>query len=310
MIYYACFEKSGTIIFCLVRKIMQKRSDPRKVKKPQKQRLPGTETKMKPKPVSNDPSKPGSGKLKNKIAFITGGDSGIGKAVSILFAKEGADVAIVYLNEHKDAEDTRQIIEETYHRKCLLIPGDISKEKHCISTVDKVVKAFGRIDVLINNAAMQIEAKTLEDMKTKDLIKTFETNIFSMFWITKAALPAMKKGSSIINTTSVTAYRGSSGLIPYSSTKGAIVSFTRSLSSNLAEKGIRVNAVAPGPIWTPLIPASFKAEKVSKHGSDVPLKRPGEPVEVAPCYLFLACDDASYMTGQVLHPNGGEIVNG
>jgi NAD(P)-dependent dehydrogenase (short-subunit alcohol dehydrogenase family) len=173
-----------------------------------------------------------------------------------------------------------------------------------------VANTFGRIDVLVNNAAMQIEAKTLADVETKDLIKTFETNIFSMFWITKAALPSMKKGSSIINTTSVTAYRGSSELIPYASTKGAILSFTRSLSVNLVEKGIRVNAVAPGPIWTPLIPASFEAKKAAKHGSDVPLKRPGEPVEVAPCYLFLASDDASYMTGQVLHPNGGEIVNG
>ncbi|HEY2723005.1 MAG TPA: SDR family oxidoreductase, partial [Chitinophagaceae bacterium] len=193
---------------------------------------------------------------------------------------------------------------------CMLISGDISKERHCISAVNRVIKAFGQIDILVNNAAMQIEAKTLGDVTTKDLVKTFETNIFSMFWITKAALPKMKKGSSIINTTSVTAYRGSGELIPYASTKGAILSFTRSLSSNLADKGIRVNAVAPGPIWTPLIPASFEREKVAKHGSDVPLKRPGEPVEVAPCYLFLASDDASYMTGQVLHPNGGEIVNG
>jgi NAD(P)-dependent dehydrogenase (short-subunit alcohol dehydrogenase family) len=254
--------------------------------------------------------KTGCGKLKNKIAFITGGDSGIGKAVAILFAKEGADVAISYLNEHEDAEKTRQVVEEKYGRKCLLIAGDVSKERHCMAAVNKVVKTFGRIDVLVNNAAIQIEAKTIEDVKTKDLIKTFETNIFSMFWITKAALPNMKKGSCIINTTSVTAYRGSAELLPYASTKGAIVVFTRSLSASLAEKGIRVNGVAPGPIWTPLIVASFKPDKAATHGSDVPLGRPGEPVEVAPCYLFLASDDASYITGQVLHPNGGEIVNG
>jgi NAD(P)-dependent dehydrogenase (short-subunit alcohol dehydrogenase family) len=289
---------------------MQKSSPKKKIKKPQEQSLPGKESKMKPRPVSDDPDRKRTGRLKNKFALITGGDSGIGKAVAILFAKEGADVAISYFNEHEDAEDTRRTIEEKYERKCLLIPGDISKERHCISAVNKVIRAFGKIDILVNNAAIQIEAKTLDDVKTKDLIKTFETNIFSMFWITAAALPAMKKGSSIINTTSVTAYRGSAELIPYASTKGAIVAFTRSLSANLAEKGIRVNGVAPGPIWTPLIPASFEAEKVAKHGSDVPLKRPGEPVEIAPCYLFLATDDASYMTGQILHPNGGEIVNG
>jgi len=289
---------------------MQKSSPKKQVKQPQQQKLPGKESKMKPKPVSDDPMRPGSDRLKNKIAFITGGDSGIGKAVAILFAKEGADVAVSYLNEHEDAKDTKRIIEQRYGRQCLLIPGDISKEKNCISAVKKTLKTFGRIDILVNNAAVQIEAKSIEDVKTQDLVKTFETNIFSMFWITRAALPRMKKGSSIINTTSVTAYRGSGQLLPYASTKGAIVAFTRSLSASLAEKGIRVNGVAPGPIWTPLIPSSFEPAKVAKHGSDVPLKRPGEPVEVAPSYLFLASDDASYMTGQVLHPNGGEIVNG
>src|SRR5438874_4442159 len=289
---------------------MQKSSPKKKVKKPQRQRLPGKETKMQPKPVSDDPTRKGSDRLKNKITFITGGDSGIGKAVAILFAKEGADVAISYLNEHDDAKDTKRIIEERYGRECLLIPGDVSNERHCISTVNSVIKTFGRIDILVNNAALQIEAKTLEDVKTTDLIKTFETNIFAMFWITKAALSHMKNGSAIINTTSVTAYRGSAALLAYASTKGAIVAFTRSLSASLAERGIRVNGVAPGPIWTPLIPASFEPDKVAKHGSDVPLKRPGEPVEVAPSYLFLASDDSGYMTGQVLHPNGGEIVNG
>jgi NAD(P)-dependent dehydrogenase (short-subunit alcohol dehydrogenase family) len=289
---------------------MQKTSPKKKVKKPQEQSLPGKESKMEPRPVSDDPKKKGSGRLRNKIALITGGDSGIGKAVAILFAKEGADVAIAYLNEHEDANETKDIIEKKYGRQCLLLPGDVSEEKHCRDIVKKTLKTFDRIDILVNNAAVQFEAKTLQDVKTKDLLKTFATNIFSMFWITQDVSAQMKKGSCIINTTSVTAYRGSAELIPYASTKGAIVTFTRSLSSNLAEKGIRVNAVAPGPIWTPLIVASFDAKKASKHGSDVPLKRPGEPVEVAPCYLFLACDDSSYMTGQVLHPNGGEIVNG
>jgi len=287
---------------------MQKGGESRNVKRPQRQKPPGQELRMKPQPASDKPGK-GSGKLQNKIALITGGDSGIGKAVAILFAKEGADVAVSYLNEHRDANDTRKVIEE-YGRRCLLLSGDIRRERQCNAIVNKTIKEFGRIDILVNNAATQIEAETLGKIKTKDLIKTFETNIFSMFWITKAALSSMKKGCSIINTTSVTAYRGSPTLIPYASTKGAIVAFTRSLSANLADKGIRVNAVVSGPIWTPLIVSSFNPKKVAKHGSDVPLKRPGEPAEVAPCYLFLASDDASYMTGQVLHPNGGEIVNG
>jgi NAD(P)-dependent dehydrogenase (short-subunit alcohol dehydrogenase family) len=287
---------------------MQKGGESRRIKRPQQQKPPGNELKMQPRPVSDKPGQ-GSGKLQNKVALITGGDSGIGKAVAILFAKEGADVAISYLSEHEDARDTRKMVEE-HGRKCLLLGGDIRRERHCFAIVNKTLKQFGRIDILVNNAAIQIEAKTLEDVKTSDLVKTFETNIFSMFWLTKSVLSSMKKGGSIINTTSVTAYRGSPTLIPYASTKGAIVAFTRSLSANLAEKGIRVNAVAPGPIWTPLIVSSFDPKKVAKHGSDVPLKRPGEPAEVAPCYLFLASDDASYMTGQVLHPNGGEIVNG
>jgi NAD(P)-dependent dehydrogenase (short-subunit alcohol dehydrogenase family) len=264
---------------------------------------------MTPAPVYDNPSQKGCGKLSNKIAFITGGDSGIGRAVAVLFAKEGADIAISYLSEDKDAEETRAHVEQ-YGRKCILIPGDISKENVCTKAIAKTVKEFGRIDIIVNNAATQFESKSLEEITTDQLTKTFATNIFAMFWICKAALPHMKEGSTIINSTSVTAYRGSSELMDYASTKGAIVSFTRSLAHNLIEKKIRVNAVAPGPIWTPLIVDTFDQDKVSKHGSDAPMKRAGEPVEVAPSYLFLACDDSSYITGQVLHPNGGEIVNG
>lgn len=277
-------------------------------REPQTQPAPGIQEKMQPIPDSR-PSKQ-TGKMENKVLFITGGDSGIGKACAILFAKEGADVAIVYLNEEEDANDTRTKIEE-YGKKCLLIPGDIKSEDFCQQAVSKAVTEFGRIDVLINNAGTQIESETLEDISTKNMLITFETNIFSMFWITKAALPHMQKGSAIVNTTSVTAYKGSPKLIDYSATKGAIVAFTRSLSQNLLSKQIRVNAVAPGPIWTPLIVSSFPPEKVATHGEDAPMKRAGQPSEVAPSYLFLASNgDSGYMSGQVLHPNGGEIVNG
>jgi NAD(P)-dependent dehydrogenase (short-subunit alcohol dehydrogenase family) len=249
-------------------------------------------------------------KMENKILFITGADSGIGKACALLFANEGADVAIVYLDEDDDANDTKKKI-ESYGRKCLLIRGDLRKEDFCKQAIDKAVQEFGRIDVLINNAGTQTEADSLEDITTENMIKTFETNIFSMFWITKASLPHMKKGSAIVNTTSVTAYRGSPHLIDYSATKGAIVTFTRSLSDNLISKGIRVNAVAPGPIWTPLITASEPNKTLKEHGAGTPIGRGGQPNEVAPSYLFLACnDDSSYISGQVLHPNGGEIVNG
>ncbi len=289
---------------------MQKTNPKKSLRPPQKQNKPGEENKMVPLPVFDNPSVTGSGKLNNKIAFITGGDSGIGRAVAVLFAKEGADIAIVYLSEDKDAEETKIIIEEKYNRKCLLLPGDISKENFCTKAIEKTIKQFGRIDILVNNAATQFESKSIEEISTKQLTKTFETNIFAMFWIVKAALSNMPEGSTIINTTSVTAYRGSSELMDYASTKGAIVSFTRSLAHNLIDKKIRVNAVAPGPIWTPLIVDTFDGDKVAKHGSDAPMKRAGEPVEVAPSYLFLACDDSSYITGQVLHPNGGEIVNG
>ena len=287
---------------------MQKGKEKKAIRKPQKQKLPGIELKMHPQPVSETTGK-GSGKLKNKIALITGGDSGIGRAVAILFAKEGADVAIVYLKEKEDAADTKRIIEQ-HGRECLLLEGDISKESFCKRAVQKATKQFGRIDILVNNAGVQFEAKGLQDVTTANMLNTFATNIFSYIWMAKYALPHMKKASVIINTASVTAYRGSGHLIDYSSTKGAIVAFTRSLAQNLIPKGIRVNAVAPGPIWTPLIVSTFKAKAVAKFGSDSPMGRAGEPAEVAPSYLFLASNEmSSYITGQVLHPNGGEVVN-
>jgi NAD(P)-dependent dehydrogenase (short-subunit alcohol dehydrogenase family) len=275
---------------------------------PQEEKRPGSEKEMKRQPIT----KPGklTGKMEDKILFITGADSGIGKACALLFAKEGADVAIVYLNEHEDANQTKKEVEE-YGRKCLLIPGDITSEEFCKEAVKKAIDEFKRIDVLINNAATQFKCDSLEEITTENMLTTFQTNIFSMFWITKAALPHMAKGSAIVNTTSITAYRGNAQLIDYSATKGAIVSFTRSLSQSLIGRGIRVNAVAPGPIWTPLIPATFPAEKVAEHGKGSPMQRAGEPAEVAPSYLFLASnEDSSYISGQVLHPNGGEIING
>ena len=262
---------------------------------------------MKPQPVSED-NRPASGKLLNKVALITGGDSGIGRAIAILFAKEGAQVAIAYLNEHSDARETQQRV--SAYNKCIIIPGDLSRQAHCKSVVDKTIKAFGAINILVNNAGLHYVQSDFLKISGKQLKQTFANNIFPYFWVTQAALPHMKKGSCIINTASVTAYRGSSALIDYASTKGAIVSFTRSLSANLVGKGIRVNGVAPGPIWTPLIASSFKPEKVAKFGSDSPMHRAGEPLEVATAYLFLASDDSSYYTGQFLHPNGGEIVNG
>jgi len=289
---------------------MQKASPKKAIRKAQHQLRPGNEYKMQPPPVAENDLLLPANKLAGKTAIITGGDSGIGKAVALLFAKEGANIVILYLNEHKDAKETKAIIEKKYKRRCIVISGDISKEAHCKAAIQKATKAFPAIDILVNNAALHYESKTLEDISTKQLEKTFATNVFSMFWITKAVLPHMKKGSAIINTTSVTAYRGSGGLIDYASTKGAIVSFTRSLSANLMDKGIRVNAVAPGPIWTPLIVSSFKGSKVSSFGSETPMKRAGEPAEVATAYLFLASADASYISGQVIHPNGGEIING
>jgi NAD(P)-dependent dehydrogenase (short-subunit alcohol dehydrogenase family) len=286
---------------------MQKGEKEKPIRKKQHQRRPGLEYKMKPQPVAKKDS-PLSEKLRGKVALVTGGDSGIGRAVAILFAQHGAHLAISYLNENKDAKDTRTEIEK--FSECLLVRGDLGKEKTCASVVSKVVERFGRIDILVNNAALHYEQESLEDISTRQLIDTFTTNVFPYFWITREALPHMKKGSCIVNTASVTAYRGSGRLIDYAATKGAIVSFTRSLSSSLVKKGIRVNGVAPGPIWTPLIASTFSPTSVSTFGSDVPMGRAGEPAEVAPCYLFLASDDSSYMTGQFLHPNGGEIVNG
>lgn len=254
-----------------------------------------------------EPRHPGAGKLAGKVALISGGDSGIGRAVAVAMAREGADVAIVYLEEDEDARDTRKLIEEEGTR-ALLIAGDIGSEPFCKEAVEKTVRELGRLDVLVNNAAEQHEVHGLEELSAKQLERTFRTNVFGFFYLTKAALPHLHEGASIINTTSITAFEGHETLLDYSATKGAIVSFTRSLSQVLMDKGIRVNAVAPGPIWTPLIPASFDAEKTAKHGSSAPMKRAGQPNEVAPCYVFLAADDASYMSGQILHPNGGTVV--
>ena len=279
------------------------------VNPPQKQtRQPGREHLMHPEP-DYAPRYPGSGRLKGKVALISGGDSGIGRAVAVLFAREGAKVGIVYLDEDKDAADTQALV-EAEGSEALLIRGDVGRKSFCASAVRKLIARFGRLDVLVNNAAEQHEQKDLTDISEDQLTKTFRTNIFGYFFLTQAALPHLRKGASIINTTSITAYRGSPPLMDYSSTKGAILTFTRSLSGALAKKGIRVNGVAPGPIWTPLIPASFPAKKVAEFGSTQPLGRPGQPNEVAPSFLFLACEDSSYVTGQVLHPNGGEIVNG
>ena len=247
--------------------------------------------------------------MRDKVALITGSDSGIGRAVAVLFAKEGADIAVVYLNEHKDARETKRLV-ENQGRGCVLIAGDIGREKFCQSAVKQAARDLGKIDVLVNNAAEQHPQKSIAQITEKQLEKTFRTNIFSFFFMTKAVMPHFKKGGVIINTASVTAYQGSPELLDYSATKGAIVAFTRSLSQALADKKIRVNAVAPGPIWTPLIPSTFPAKEVATFGSDTPLGRAGEPEEVATCFVFLASDDSSYMTGQVLHPNGGRIVNG
>lgn len=273
----------------------------------QKQSQPGDEHKMNPEPEVIRDNYKGSGKLQDKTALITGGDSGIGRSAAVHFAREGADVAIIYYDEDKDATETKDMIEKE-GRKCLLIKGDLKDETFCIDAVAKTVKELGSINILVNNAAVQFPKTEFKDITGKQVKETFETNILPMFYVTREALKNMKKGDSIINTTSVTAYRGSEHLIDYSSTKGAIVSFTRSTSAMLAEKGIRVNGVAPGPIWTPLIPATF--DDVTEFGQDVPMKRAGQPSEVGPAYVFLASEDASYITGQIIHVNGGEVVGG
>lgn len=290
---------------------MSEQTEQTQLRPPQKQEhQPGRETEMTPRPESESESYRPAGKLSGKVAIITGGDSGIGKAAAIAFAKEGADVTISYLEEHEDALETRRQI-EAEGRRCLPVPGDIGDEEFCRQIVQQTLSTFGKLDILVNNAAEQHSRSDLTQITAEQLERTFRTNIFSYFYLTKAALPHLKEGSCIINTTSVTAYRGSPQLLDYASTKGAIVAFTRSLALNLAERRIRVNGVAPGPIWTPLIPSdTTPPERSAKFGADTPMGRSGEPSEVAPCYVFLASTDSSYMTGQVLHPNGGEIING
>lgn len=271
-------------------------------------RQPGLESLMNPRPISEDPEYRGSGKLQDKIAIITGGDSGIGKATAIAFAKEGADLVIPYLYETSDAEETQARIEQL-GRRCLLIKTDLRFKEHCSSVVKDTLSTFGKLDILINNHAVQYPQDSILDISEEQLYYTYQTNIFPFFFMTQAALPHLHRGSSIINTASITAYQGAKDLIDYSSTKGAIVSFTRSLALSLVDQGIRVNAVAPGPIWTPLIPSSYSAEKVKVFGTNTPMKRAGQPYELAPAYVYLAnSKDSSYVTGECIHVNGGDMV--
>ena len=271
--------------------------------------LPGSEAKLSPSP-DWEPRYKGSDRLKGKVAIVTGADSGIGRATAVLFAREGADVAIFYLCEHEDAEETKRAVEAEGAR-ATLVPGDLGSKQFCEEAVQKVVDTFGRLDILVNNAGEQHPDEDITDISEDQLRRTFQTNIFSMFFLTQAARPHLKKGATIINCTSITMYQGSKDLLDYSSTKGAITAFTRSLSENLIGDGIRVNAVAPGPIWTPLNPSGGSPpEDIPDFGKDTPMGRPGQPNEVAPAFLFLACEDSSYMSGQVLHPNGGTVVNG
>ena len=271
--------------------------------------LPGSEAKLEPKPEW-EPRYQGSNRLRDKVAIVTGADSGIGRAVAALYAREGADVAILYLCEHEDAEKTKAIVEGE-GRRAILVPGDLGDPRFAAEAVQKVVDTFGRLDILVNNAGEQHADKDIRDISDEQLKRTFQTNIFAFFYLVQAALPHLNKGSSIINCTSVTSFKGSRDLLDYSATKGAITAFTRSLSGSLVKQGIRVNGVAPGPIWTPLNPyGGQKPEDIPDFGKNVPMGRPGQPNEVAPSFLFLACEDSSYMTGQVLHPNGGTIVGG
>ncbi len=270
---------------------------------------PGREGEVTSQPQSGIPAGRYCGRLEGRVALITSGDCGIGRAVAVAFARDGAEVAIVCPEEHDDARETKRLVEEAGSR-CLTLSGDAGDEEFCAQAVARTVEEFGRLDVLVNNAGEEHVTQTIEEISREQLERTFRTNIFAYFFMTKAALPHLDEGSSIINTASVTAYSGSSYLLDYSSAKGAIIAFTRSLALQLAERGIRVNGVAPGPIWTPLIPASFPETKVANFGKDTPMKRPGQPEEVAGCYVFLASDEASYMSGQVLHPNGGQVVNG
>ena len=270
---------------------------------------PGRETRMHPRPAYEGRKYLAAGKLRGKVAIVTGGDSGIGRAVALAYAREGADIALLYLEEFEDADEARRQIEEE-GRRCLCFAGDVADGEFCSKVVGEVLNALGRIDVLVNNAGEQHPQERLEDITEAQWERAFRTNIFGMFQLTKAVLPHLGEGSTIVNTTSITAYKGNPKLIDYSSTKGAITSFTRSLSLNLASRGIRVNAVAPGPIWTPLIPSTFPEETVAHFGESTPRGRPGQPEELAPAYVFLACNDSSYVSGQVLHINGGSVVNG
>ncbi|UFJ39868.1 SDR family oxidoreductase [Brevibacillus humidisoli] len=271
-------------------------------------RHPGIEAIMVPRPLSDNPRYQGSGKLQDKVAIITGGDSGIGRAVAIAFAKEGADSVLVYYDEHVDATETRQRVEQ-YGRRCLLIAGDIRDERLSQYTAQQTLETFGKIDTLVNNVAVQYPQESILDISAEQLRTTFEVNIFSFFYMTKAVLPYLQPRSTIINTASVTAYEGNTQLLDYSTTQGAVVTFTRSLSGSLVSQGIRVNGVAPGPIWTPLIPSSFSAQQVATFGTETPMKRAGQPYELAPAYVYLASEDSSYVTGQIIHVNGGTMTS-